>query len=72
MHGFLISVGGTRSRGTTSLCAVTHSGPEDSWNAPVVLKGNHDFYQGPQTKTELTKLLYMHFTYSAFFADHRY
>lgn len=42
----LMSVEGILSGGTTCFSRGTPSGPEDSWNAAVSLKGNQDLDQG--------------------------
>lgn len=42
----LMSVGGVQSEGTTCVSGASPSGPEDSWNAAVSLKGNQDLDQG--------------------------
>jgi len=41
-----MSVGGIQSEGSTCFSEAAPSGPEDSWNAAVSLKGNQDLDQG--------------------------
>jgi len=73
-----MSVGGIQSEGSTCFSEAAPSGPEDSWNAAVSLKGNQDLDQGTWTKTitKPPKLIYkdlpmLHFCMSQIFGYER-